>query len=105
MSKEIDQVNRDLLYLAKRQKITEDEIVILRDVILDFLNETKEWREFMSTEIFRQYCIIGKNKKSFEYFRGTLRETHRQNYEKMESLYTRVNSLFDKKKKGLGKYD
>ena len=55
----------------------------------------------MTMEIFRQYSIIHKNKKSFEYFRSTLRETHKQNYEKMESLYARVGSLFDKKKKGL----
>ena len=98
------ELQNDLLYLAKRQRIIEDAVINIEDGLLAFLKETKEWQEFISMEIFRQSSIIHKNKKSFEYFRSTLRETHKQNYEKMESLHTRVNSLFDKKKK-VGKYD
>ena len=96
----IEQLRADLMYLARRQRVIEDAVISIEDGLLAFLKETKEWQEFISMEIFRQYCIIHKNKKSFEYFRSTLRETHKQNYEKMESLLTRVNSLFDKKKKG-----
>jgi len=92
---------KDLIYLAKRQKIIETAVINIEDALLAFGKDISEWTEFVNTELFKQGITIHKNKKSFEYFRSSLRETHKQNYEKMESLHSRVNSLFDKKKKGL----
>lgn len=97
---ELDQVHRDLIYLAKRQRIIESAVINIENALFAFSKDIGEWTEFMNTELFRQGITIHKNKKSFEYFRSTLRETHKQNYEKMESILARVNSLFDKKKKG-----
>lgn len=97
---ELDQVYKDLIYLAKRQRIIEDAVIGIETALVKLEKDISEWTEFMNTELFRQGITIHKNKKSFEYFRSTLRETHKQNYEKMESLYKRVNSLFDKKGKG-----
>jgi hypothetical protein len=95
-----NQPNNDILYLAKRQKIIEDAVIRLEDALLALNKDISEWTTFVNSELFKQGVTIHKNKKRFEYFRSALKETHKQNYEKFESLFRKIALLFDKKKKG-----
>ena len=89
----------DLIYLAKRQAVIEKAVIRLEDALIAYGKGMSEWQEFMSMQVFGQYCTIGKNKRQFEYFRSTLKETHKQNYEKFEGLFRKIDLLYDKKKK------
>ncbi len=100
-SKTIKQLQTDLIYLAKRSKILEGAIIRLEDALLAYAKESSEWSEFLNKEMFRQFCIIHKNKKSFVWFRSSLKETHRQTYEKFESLFHKIDLLYKKKNRGL----
>ena len=93
---EIEQLRYDLIYLAKRQRVIEDAVIRMED----YLIETAEWTSFITTELLKQGIVIHKNKKSFVWFRSSLKETHRQTYEKFESLFKKIDILY-KKRKGL----
>lgn len=95
---ELAQLRIDLQYLANRQKIIEDAVIRIENALLEFNEATSEWSEFMTTELLRQGVRIHKNKKSFEYFRSTLSQTHKEYYEKFESLFLKVKQLFAKEK-------
>jgi len=70
---DINQAYNDVIYLGMRQAALEDAI--------------EEWSEFITAELLKQGIRIHKNKRSFEYFKGTLNMTHKQNYERFESLF------------------
>ncbi len=93
---EIEQLHYDLIYLAKRQRVIEDAVIHMED----YLIETAEWTSFITTELLKQGIVIHKNKKLFVWFRSSLKETHRQTYEKFESLFKKIDILY-KKRKGL----
>ena len=89
----------DIIYLAKRQKIIEDAVIRLEDAFITYNKDIGEWTEFVSAELFKQGIKIHRHKKSFEWFRSSLKETHKQNYEKFERLFHKIDLLYDKKKK------
>ena len=87
---ELTQLRTDLMYLAKRQAALE--------VALE------EWTEFITTEIFKQDIKLFKHKKSYNYFRESLKDKFKADYEKFESLFSTIHTYFDKKKKVYNKY-
>lgn len=95
---ELEQLHTDLIYLAKRQKIIEDAVIRTEDALITLNKDISQWTEFMSTEFFKQGITIHKNKKTFTWFRSSLKETHKQNYEKFESLFRKIDLLYQKKK-------
>ena len=97
---ELEQLRYDLIYLAKRQLIIEDAVIRAEDCLV----ETAEWTSFITAELLKQGITIHKNKKSFVWFRSSLKETHRQTYEKFETLFKKIDILY-KKRKGYDKYD
>lgn len=92
------QLQTDITYLAKRHKIIEDGVIRLEDALLAYAEEVNEWSEFLTKEMLRQGVSIHKNKRSFEYFRSTLNQTHKQNYEKFESVFLKIKQLFGERK-------
>lgn len=86
----IETLRNDLMYLARRQKALEDDI--------------GEWTEFMTTELLKQGIVILKDKKSLDYFKKGLQFTFKENYEKLESLFSTVNKYFDERKAKRHKY-
>ena len=84
---ELEQLRIDLQHLAQRQKVIEDAIINLEDGLVDFFDSTREWSEYLSKLVFKQEGTIFKNKKAFEWFKSSLSETHKQTFEKFESLF------------------
>ena len=82
----INQAFNDIIYLGHRQRAMEEAL--------------EEWTEFITTEIFKQDVKLHKHKKTYGYFKESLKYKFKTDYEKMEGILARVNSLFDKKKKG-----
>ena len=73
---EIEQLRVDLMYLAHRQRALEDLIC--------------EWSTFVSAELIRSHLNLIKYKKSIKYFQENLKQTHKQNYEKFESIFAKL---------------
>lgn len=84
MNDSLKQLRTDLMYVAERQKALEDSI--------------SEWSEFMTAELLKQGIRIHKHQISNRYFRSSLKETHKQHYEKFESLFLKIKQLFGKQK-------
>jgi len=84
MSDSLEQLRTDSMYLAHRQKALEDAMC--------------EWTEFMTQELLRQGIKLEKYKTSNYYFKQSLREKFKQDYEKFESIFSKVNTLFGNKK-------
>ena len=80
---ELKQLRADLMYIAHRQRALE--------------NAISEWSEFMTSELLKQGIRISKHQISDRYFRSTLRETHKQHYEKFESIFLKIKQLFGKR--------
>ena len=97
---EIEQLRYDLIYLAKRQRVIEDAVIHMEDALIAYNKDMSEWTKFIAIEVFKQAITTHKNKKSFNYLRSSLKETHKQNYEKFESLFKKIDILY-KKRKGL----
>lgn len=73
---EIEQLRIDLMYLARRQKALELAI--------------EDWTEFMASELLRQGIQINKYKKSNEYFKQSLKDKFKADYDKFEALFLKV---------------
>ena len=95
---ELTQLKVDILWLAQRQKVMEDAVIQIEDALLEFNKAISEWSESLTKEMLKQGVTIHKNKRSFEYFKSTLSETHKQYYEKFESLFSTIHTYLDKKK-------
>ena len=95
----LTQLETDLLYLAKRQKIIEDAVCRIEYALQEFNQSIAEWSEFMTIELLKQGIVIHKNKTSFEYFRNSLKDTHKEHYEKFESLFLKIKQLFGERKR------
>ncbi len=81
----IEQLRVDLMFLAKRQRSLEIAI--------------EEWSEFITTEILRCGLSSIKDNKNLASFRGYLKDKFKEDYEKFEILFSKVNKLYDKKKR------
>ena len=77
-----EQLRVDLMYLAHRQKALEDAI--------------SEWTEFMTVELLRQGVTLHKHKRSYAFFKRSLSETHKRNFEEQESISLKIKQLFNK---------
>lgn len=91
MSDSLAQLRTDLMYLARRQKALEDAIC--------------EWTEFMTRELLRQGIKLEKYKTSNYYFKQSLKEKFKQDYEKFESLFLKIKQLFGERKAKRYKYE
>jgi len=85
MSDNLEQLRTDLMYLAHRQRALEDAMC--------------EWTEFMTQELLRQGIKLEKYKTSNNYFKQSLREKFKQDYEKFESLFLGIKKLFGEHKR------
>jgi len=81
---ELTQFQFDLLWLAKRQRALEEAL--------------EEWTEFMTRELLRQGIKLEKYKTTNNYFKQSLKAKFKQDYEKFESLFSGINTLFGNKK-------
>ena len=90
MNDSLRQLRTDVMYLAHRQRALEDAMC--------------EWTEFMTRELLRQGIKLEKYKTTNNYFKQSLREKFKQDYEKFESLFLGVNTLFGNKKRKVNKY-
>lgn len=83
----LEQLKIDLLYLAKRQKVIEDAVINLEDALLDFNKKISEWSEFMVAELLKQGIQIHKYKRSHDYFKESLKDKFKADFEKFETLF------------------
>jgi len=56
-----------------------------------WLKELDDWADEMSDK-------FGKHQKADGYFQSSLKNTHKQYYEKFESLFLKINQLFGKRR-------
>ena len=87
---ELEQLRFDLMWLARRQKALED--------------ATSEWSEFMTVELLKNGIQLHKHKISDGYFKNSLKDKFKADYEKFESLFSTIHTYFDKKKDTYKKY-
>ena len=92
---DIDQLKVDLIYLAKRQKVIEDSVINLEDALLAYAKEISEWSEFLTKELLKQGIQVNKYKKSHGYFRESLKEKFKADYEKFEILFSAIKGHKD----------
>lgn len=85
MSDSLKQLRIDLMYLARRQKALEDAIC--------------EWTEFMTRELLRQGIKLEKYKTTNNYFKQSLKEKFKQDYDKFESIFSGIKKLFGEHKR------
>lgn len=88
------QTEIDLLYLAERIKVLQDAVIRTEGAILELGHDLSEWSKFLTVETLKQSVQIHKQQKSDRYFRNSLKERHKENYEKFESLFLKVKQLF-----------
>ena len=81
---DLEQLRFDLMWLANRQRALEEAL--------------SEWTEFITVELFKQDIKLFKHKKSYNYFRESLKDKFKADYEKFESLFSTIHTYFDKKK-------
>lgn len=96
---ELKQLRTDLQFLAERQKIVEDAVTRIEDALLLYNELANESFKFMFCEYFKVYSDLRKHIKSDRYLREALKETHKQNYEKFESLFLKIKQLFGEDKR------
>lgn len=83
----LKQLRADLMFLARRQRALE----------LAF----KEWSEFITIEILRCSQSSYKDNKNLASFRGYLKDKFKEDYEKFETLFSKVNKLYGGKRPGV----
>lgn len=112
MTNDIEQLQIDLLWLAKRQKVIEDAVIKIEDEVTktaDFLiarnKADDEWSEFITYQTLLRHVELHKHKKSDIYFKESLKGHWKENFEKFESLFQKINQLCGTKKKGNSKYN
>ena len=76
---EIEQLQVDLMYLARRMKASEEAI--------------EAWTEFMTMELLQNGIQLHKHKTYDRYFKESLKERFKDNFEKFESLFQRIKYL------------
>ena len=72
------QAYNDIFFLAERHVALEDAIA--------------EWSEFLTAELLKQGVRNIKDKKGLEYFKKSLSHTHKQTFEKLETLFKIIKS-------------
>ena len=88
---ETEQLRVDLMYLARRMKASEDAL--------------EEWTEFMTMELLQNGIQLHKHKTSDRYFKESLKERFKDNYEKFESLFQGIKHLDKSKTKRYNEYN
>jgi len=102
----IKQLRVDLIYLAKRYKIIEDAFIKLEDetvaivaALFDWEKGLNEWTDFITTELLKQGISGYKDEKALEKFKGSLRYKFKADYDKFESLFSKVEGMRSRKGK------
>lgn len=99
----LTELQNDILYLAKRYKIIEDAFLLQEKNNAELVDALQGWTQSVSTQfefMFKEFASLHnqlhKHKKSYNYFRESLKEKFKTDYEKFESLFLKVKQLFAK---------
>ena len=92
MPDNIEQLRTDLMYLAQRQKVIEDALLI-------WGKEMSEWSEFLTKEVLKQEVGFLRNKQEQNNFKKSLTYKFKEDYEKFESLFLKIKQLFGERRR------
>ena len=82
----LEQLRVDLMYLANRQKALEDAFEALA-------HEIEAWSSFITEVHIRGGVNLIKHKRGDKYFKDSLKHTHKQTYEKFESVFKLIEGV------------
>ena len=97
---EYEELHTEIMYLAHRQKETEDRMDALADWADVLSKELQKWTEVITIEVLRQGVEIQKKQNNEGYFRKTSSENWKDVYGKLEDLLSKVKGLSGEAKRG-----
>ena len=97
---EYEELHTEIMYLAHRQKETDDRMDALVEWADAVNKNISEWSEFVNLTLMQQGVKLLEKQRGEGYFKKTSQENWKEVYAKIEDLFSRVKTLSGEAKRG-----